>query len=76
MIKFYATLSSDYVQIKHDRIRRVMPRNIAYLLPASSWHLVDMATPNMPPDVLEIAADCGGFVATKKWGGAVSLHPR
>lgn len=68
MIKFYATISSDYIQQKHDRVRRSMPLNVAYLLPASSWQLVDMDKPRLPDGILEVAADCGGFVATRIWG--------
>jgi hypothetical protein len=53
--------------------------NVPYLLPASSWagkrmrltkrELVDyIPVPKLPAHITEVAADCGGFVATRKWG--------
>lgn len=61
MIEFYATTDSD-------SIRQYMPADVAYMLPASSWSRVNMRAPKLPQQVQRVAADCGGFVATKVWG--------
>jgi hypothetical protein len=58
---FYYTLSADRVKAQW------MPDDLCYLLPASSWSRVGLKAPNLPSG-LRLAADCGGFVATKKWG--------
>lgn len=60
MIEFYATVDSD-------SIRSYMP-DVPYLLPASSWARKNMKAPKLPEHVTRTAADCGGFVATFKWG--------
>lgn len=58
---FYATIDSDSV-------RPYMPADVAYMLPASSWARKNLAAPKLPAHITETAADCGGFVATFKWG--------
>ena len=60
-IQFYATIDSDSV-------RPYMPADVAYMLPASSWARKGLKAPKLPAHVTETAADCGGFVATFKWG--------
>ncbi len=62
---FYTTVSSDLV-------RSYMP-DVPVLLPASSWarkmnRFGVMRPPKLPDHVTERAADCGGYVATFKWG--------
>jgi hypothetical protein len=59
-IDFYYTLAADRVKPE------LMPRDLCYLLPASSWSRVKMRPPGL--EGFRLAADCGGFVATKKWG--------
>lgn len=71
-ITFYATADSD-------SMRPYMPGDVPYLLPASSWARpmaksgLDHDPRGIPPvklpeHVRHVAADCGGFVATFKWG--------
>jgi hypothetical protein len=60
-IKFYYTVDSD-------SIRQFMPAGYAYMLPASSWSRHNLRAPRLPEQVTDVAADCGGFVATFKWG--------
>lgn len=60
MIEFYATTDVD-------SIRDYMP-DVPYLLPASSWSRKGLKAPRLPSHVTHTAADCGGFVATFKWG--------
>lgn len=69
MITFYPTVSCGELG-KYTDIPRL-------LLPASSWagtilrkHGVvrTIPVPRLPASVIDAAADCGGFVATKKWG--------
>ena len=67
-IQFYATVDSDSV-------RPYMPPNVAYMLPASSWARKNLAAPKLPTHITETAADCGGFVATFKWGGDYRYTP-
>ena len=57
---FYATIDSD-------SIRSYMP-DVPYLLPASSWSRQGMRAPHLPAQLSHTAADCGGFVATFRWG--------
>ena len=62
---FYATIDSD-------KIRSYMP-DVPVLLPASSWarkmnRAGVMRPPKLPDHVSHRAADCGGYVATFKWG--------
>lgn len=64
-MKFYATLS-------YGHTRRYMP-NVPYLLPASSWARGmrkdgSLPKPTLPTDCTDLAADCGGFVASRIWG--------
>jgi hypothetical protein len=74
MIEFFATTDSD-------SIRPYMPSDVSYLLPASSWARplakkdAEAFHPGgippvrgLPSHVRRTAADCGGFVATFKWG--------
>lgn len=61
MIEFYATTDCD-------SIRDYMPQDVAYMLPASSWARVKMRRVRLPAHVTRVAADCGGFVATRIWG--------
>ena len=62
--EFYATVDSDSVgPTQHPH----MP-DVPYLLPASSWSRKGMRAPTLPRHVWQTAADCGGFVATVKWG--------
>lgn len=42
--------------------------DVPVLLPASSFARKGLKNPNLPPHISEAAADCGGFVATLKWG--------
>lgn len=63
---FYATIS--YGKLKPS----VMP-DISYLLPASSWARGmrkdgSLPTPRLPNQITHVAADCGGFVASRIWG--------
>lgn len=59
-LTFYATVDAD-------SIRDYMP-DVPYLLPASSFARKGMKAPKLPAHISEVAADCGGFVATMKWG--------
>ncbi len=56
MITFYATLDAD-------SIRSYIPA-VPVLLPASSWARKGLRPPQLPPQLTDRAADCGGFVAT------------
>lgn len=60
MIDFYAT-------IRYGHTRQYMPKDVHWLLPASSWARGKLCKPSLP-DGLSTAADSGGFVATKIWG--------
>lgn len=60
MVVFYATIDSD-------SIRPYMP-DVPILLPASSFARKGLRPPVLPPRTSEVAIDCGGFVATLKWG--------
>lgn len=62
---FYATL--DY---KTVRFANLIKDDVAILLPASSFLGQPKApkTIQLPPHITDTAADCGGFVATMKWG--------
>lgn len=61
MIQFYATVSAGREKPQW------MPQDVAYLCPASSWYRTGFKKPRLP-DLAEVGADCGGFVATKIWG--------
>lgn len=67
-ITFYTTIDS-YCTPK--TVWDVIP-NVPMLLPASSWAAKikngQIPTPKIPSHLTELAADCGGFVATFKWG--------
>ena len=65
MIKFYATIDVDSV--------RPYMSKVPVMLPASSWARKGMPPPKLPAHITERAADCGGFVATKVWGGT-AIH--
>lgn len=60
---FYATIAAG------DERPKIQPPG-SYLYPASSFSLprFKMRAPKLPPHCNDIAADCGGFVATIKWG--------
>jgi hypothetical protein len=57
---FYATIDAD-------SIRSYMP-TVPYLLPASSWARYHLRPVRLPCRLRHLAADCGGFVATRIWG--------
>lgn len=63
MITFYATIAAG------DERPAIMPPG-SYLFPASSFSLprFKMRPPRIPDHCHDVAADCGGFVATIKWG--------
>lgn len=70
-VTFYPTVSFGELG-KYAQIQRA-------LLPASSWaaptvrkfgHVPNkIKVPRIPECMMEASADCGGFVATRKWGG-------
>jgi hypothetical protein len=57
---FYATIDADSV-------RSDMP-TVPYLLPASSWARYNTRSVRLPRRLRHVAADGGGFVATRIWG--------
>jgi hypothetical protein len=57
---FYATFDSD-------SLTSYMP-NVPVLLPASSWARKGLKPPAIPPHLTHVAADSGGFIATRIWG--------
>lgn len=61
---FYATIDSDSdgAYLNH------VSTDTALMLPASSWQRKKLRKPRIPAHLHELAADCGGFVATKIWG--------
>lgn len=63
-MKFYATIPAG-----DERVAEMPP--CCYLYPASSFSLprFKMRAPKIPSTALSVAADCGGFVAMKRWGG-------
>jgi len=72
--EFYYTVSSS-------DIRPYMP-DVPILLPASSFVRQSakdggyyLLKPNLPEHVSQRAADCGGFVASFKWGGQYRYSP-
>lgn len=73
MLEFYATLDST---ITRETTKELLSPYVSYLLPASSWAGLQhrrtglvgiIPTPKLPSG-LRLAADCGGFVATRVWG--------
>lgn len=67
-IEFYATLDSYSVP---KTVWDAIPDG-SYLLPASSWagrmKGDKIPPPKLPSHLTHLAADCGGFVATFRWG--------
>src|SRR6266571_5690805 len=71
-ITFYPTISKGELGIHAQHVTRA-------LLPASSWagpevkrygHVRKaLPVPRIPPAMVDVAADCGGFVAMTKWKG-------
>jgi hypothetical protein len=61
MLTFYATVDAWSV-------RPYMPA-VPVLLPASSWERIGFSVPKLPAHVTQRAADVGGFVAARAWGG-------
>lgn len=59
--EFYATFDVD-------SLCSSLPANIPVLLPASSWARKGLKTPRVPAHVTRLAADSGGFVASRFWG--------
>lgn len=59
---FYFTIGADEWQPKH------LKDDVPVLLPASSYARYKFRTLHMPSHITNKAADCGGFVATFKWG--------
>jgi hypothetical protein len=68
VIEFYATVAWDKFY-KTPKTWGCMP-DVPYLLPASSWARGGVPLPpvKVPPHVRHVAADSGGFVATRIWG--------
>lgn len=60
MVTFYATVDADSV-------RPYMP-DVPILLPASSFARKGLRPPTLPRRESDVAIDCGGFVATLRWG--------
>ena len=58
---FYATFDVD-------SLCSFIPEQTALLLPASSWSRKGMKKPPIPAHITEVAADSGGFVASRVWG--------
>lgn len=57
---FYATVDAD-------SIRPYMP-DVPVMLPASSWARKGLKPVRLPAHISTRVADCGGFVATRRWG--------
>src|SRR5437660_5874825 len=58
---FYATFDVD-------SLCSYIPEDAAILLPASSWARKGMKRPAVPAHITDVAADSGGFVASRIWG--------
>lgn len=77
MITFYPTVSRGEFG-KYSNIPRA-------LLPASSWARDEVSkygrvrksipVPTIPATMTDVAADCGGFVASFRWGGEYKYTP-
>lgn len=61
---FYATIDSD----SDGRYLDSLSPETALMIPASSWARKKLRAPRLPAQLHEVAADCGGFVATRIWG--------
>ena len=59
--EFYATFDVD-------SLCSYIPQDIPVLLPASSWARKGLKAPRVPTHVTRLAADSGGFVASRIWG--------
>src|SRR5579863_5053187 len=76
-IVFYPTISYG----EFGKYAHAVPRA---LLPVSSWAgaalrrtgcVATIPVPQIPPTMTDVAADCGGFVASFKWGGTYKYSP-
>ena len=63
MVSFYATLDADS---DTPTLHEHMPP-VPVMLPANSWYRVKFRRPRLPEQIREVAADCGGFVAARRW---------
>lgn len=68
----YATLDAD--SCGHTNARHI-PTDLPILLPASSWARKGLAPVVLPGHQGRRAADGGGFVAMRKWGGVYPYTP-
>lgn len=59
--EFYATFDVD-------SLCSYIPESIPVLLPASSWARYGLKAPRVPAHITQLAADSGGFVASRIWG--------
>ena len=59
--EFYATFDVDSLCAS-------IPQDIPVLLPASSWARKGLPAPRVPAHLSRLAADSGGFVASRIWG--------
>jgi hypothetical protein len=59
--EFYATFDVD-------SLSSYIPQDIPVLLPASSWARKGLKAPHVPAHITRLAADSGGFVASRIWG--------
>ncbi len=57
-----------YYTISCGHERAYMPE-LPVMLPASSWARQGLRAPRLPGHITERAADSGGYVATRRWGG-------
>ena len=70
MITFYPTVSRDEVS-KYCNVSRILLVASSFAAQEVRTHgkvRANLPTPRLPASVTERAADCGGFVATFKWG--------
>jgi hypothetical protein len=58
--EFYATFDVD-------SLSSYIPQDIPVLLPASSWARKGLKAPRVPAHITRLAADSGGFVASRIW---------
>lgn len=63
-----------YYTIDADSVRPYMP-DVPVMLPASSWARYNLRKPKLPEHISIKAADCGGFVAARKWAGQYRYTP-